>query len=172
MIVGQPGAGKTWLALRLADVTGLTVTHVDRLHWLPGWRARPETEKRRMIEDAVAADAWIIEGRHAPSYATRLGRADCVVWIDRAFGVRFSRLLGRRLAAGSGSERRDLPDGCRQGIDRRLLRELWHALRTRRTERRRIGACFDAVPPGIDRIRLTTDAEVRAFLDRAGGPPR
>lgn len=36
-IVGNGGSGKSWLAKELAAKIGFPVTHLDDVHWLPGF---------------------------------------------------------------------------------------------------------------------------------------
>ena len=40
-MIGRSGAGKTTVALRLAEALDLPVVHLDRLYWGPGWAAMP-----------------------------------------------------------------------------------------------------------------------------------
>ena len=88
VILGRGGAGKSALARRLGEITGLPVTELDRLFWQDGlnpsepghWAAR----QRELTERA----AWIIDGDLGPyDYAldARLGAADTVVVLDFSF---------------------------------------------------------------------------------------
>ena len=38
LIIGCGGAGKSTLARRLGEKTGLPVVHLDKLYWRPGWQ--------------------------------------------------------------------------------------------------------------------------------------
>ena len=37
LVIGNSGSGKSTFARALGDRTGLPVTHIDQLFWLPGW---------------------------------------------------------------------------------------------------------------------------------------
>ena len=37
LVIGPCGAGKSTLAFKLAERTGLPLHHMDKLNWLPGW---------------------------------------------------------------------------------------------------------------------------------------
>lgn len=88
VILGRGGAGKSALARRLGEITGLPVTELDRLFWQDGlnpsepgrWAAR----QRELTERA----AWIIDGDLGP-YDTalddRLSAASTIVVLDFSF---------------------------------------------------------------------------------------
>ncbi len=40
-VLGPAGPGKSFLAARLAQATGLPLVHLDRLGYRPGWRETP-----------------------------------------------------------------------------------------------------------------------------------
>ncbi|UNU72638.1 hypothetical protein LU293_05835 [Moraxella nasovis] len=45
-IIGFSGSGKSTLAKYLAKVYGLSVLHLDAVHWLPNWQERPLHDKQ------------------------------------------------------------------------------------------------------------------------------
>ncbi len=64
IIIGNSGAGKSWLAKRLGAVSAQQVTDLDDVHWLPGGHDE-KRDRAAAIERAVAAArarSWIIEG--------------------------------------------------------------------------------------------------------------
>ena len=62
MIVGQPGSGKSWLALQIGRRLGLPVYHMDHIHRQAGWVERDRTEKLRLCAQVEALDHWVFEG--------------------------------------------------------------------------------------------------------------
>lgn len=38
MVIGCSGSGKSTFALELGRITGIEVTHLDRLNWRAGWK--------------------------------------------------------------------------------------------------------------------------------------
>lgn len=46
-VIGAPGTGKSTFSLRLGEVTGLPVVHLDQHFWNPGWVGTPSDECRR-----------------------------------------------------------------------------------------------------------------------------
>ncbi len=55
------GSGKTTLAARIADVTGLPWQEADALTWEPGWVQVPTEEQRRRVSALVAEERWVLD---------------------------------------------------------------------------------------------------------------
>ena len=161
MIVGQPGSGKSTLARELGRRTGLPVVHIDHIHWMPGWVERPRDEKTRLCLEAEARERWIFEGGHSATWASRLARADLLIWLDLPLALRFRRVLGRTLR-WHGQTRPDLPEGCPEGLGRETLafwRFIW---RTRHSARDGIARLVAGSAKPV--VRLQSPAEVARFL--------
>ena len=161
IIIGQPGSGKSTLARALGARTYLPIHHMDHIHWKAGWRERAAAEKVRMVEDIVARDAWILEGNNTATAALRLARCDTVIWLDLPILPRLARVTKRSLRY-LGRSRPDLPEGCPEQLDPAFFRYIW---RTRDTGRAKLRAVFEAAPGHVTRLRLTSAATVRAFLE-------
>jgi nicotinamide riboside kinase len=84
VIVGRGASGKSTLASRLGDITGLPVTEVDKIFWQPGLVATPRQQWMEMQEQLVVGDRWIMEGDLGPYDAVevRLRAADTVILLD------------------------------------------------------------------------------------------
>jgi len=136
MIVGNGGTGKTTLAIRLGELTGLPVVHLDRLFWRPGWKSVEPAEFDRLLEEEVARERWIIDGNYNRTMETRLRRADTVIWLDFPRIVALWGVLVRN-RAWRGRTRPDMGDGCPEKIDAEFLRWIWGFNRNNR-ERYRI----------------------------------
>lgn len=94
-VVGPPGAGKTWLAVRLARATGLPLHDLDDLYWLPGW-VRPSTSAWEDIQaKLVERPEWIIAGDYRQTLALRVRRATAVIVVDPGAVTCLRRLLLR-----------------------------------------------------------------------------
>jgi adenylate kinase family enzyme len=87
LILGPGASGKTTLARRLGQFTGLPVIELDTLFWRPGLVATPRDAwveiQRRLIEDSD----WIMDGDLGPYDAVedRLAAADTIIFLD--FGI-------------------------------------------------------------------------------------
>jgi adenylate kinase family enzyme len=122
LVVGPSGAGKTQLSLRLADLLGLPLIHLDAQRWGAGWIALPDREWRPVVAELTRMPAWIIDGMYESTLDLRIPAAEAVIVLEVD---RLSCLLGllrRRFADGNGA-RPDAPPG--QRIDRAFLRYLW-----------------------------------------------
>src|SRR4051812_3941900 len=94
-IVGPPGAGKSSVADVLARRLGVEATHLDDLHWEPGWKERSSDDLARRVESALAAPAWVVDGNYLGALRSFMTRADLVLWIDLPLSVCVPRLLLR-----------------------------------------------------------------------------
>lgn len=159
MIVGQPGAGKSTLARRMGEVTGLPVVHIDLIHWQSGWVERSRDEKTRLCREVHAREAWIFEGGHSVTWPERLARCDTLIWLDLPLHVRLWR-VGRRTVRYWGRTRPDLPDGCPEQFSWPFLRWIWD---TRRSGRAVI-QCLVADAVGKRVVILRSDADAQALI--------
>jgi adenylate kinase family enzyme len=159
MVVGGPGSGKSTLAAELGRLTGLPVRHMDRIHWEPGWVARPVEEKDRMTREVHSEDAWIFEGGHSRTYDDRAGRADTLIWLDLPVSRRLGRVF-RRWWTWRGRTRPDMPPDCPEKIDAEFIRFI---LRTRRTGPAWIARLI-AEHPHLEVHHLRSGAEARRWL--------
>ncbi|MCL1951754.1 MAG: topology modulation protein, partial [Oscillospiraceae bacterium] len=53
MVMGSSGSGKSTMAQRLGEITGLPVVHLDSLSWLPGWVEAPKEEFGEKVREIV-----------------------------------------------------------------------------------------------------------------------
>jgi adenylate kinase family enzyme len=84
VILGRGASGKSTLANRLGEVTGLPVIELDKLFWLSGLTATPRDQWINLQENLVAEDRWIMDGDLGPYDAVevRLRAADTVIFLD------------------------------------------------------------------------------------------
>jgi adenylate kinase family enzyme len=84
VILGPGASGKSTLARRLSQVTGLPVIELDKIFWRPGLIATPRDEWVRVQEEIVKEDRWIIDGDLGPWDAVegRLRAADTIIFLD------------------------------------------------------------------------------------------
>ena len=99
-VFGNAGAGKSTLARRLAEVTGLSLYPVDTIKFRAGGSEVPHEEYLKRHADLLNRDQWIIEGFGCVTLAwERFSAADTLVYIDLPLLTHF-RWVTKRLVKG------------------------------------------------------------------------
>ncbi len=62
LILGPGASGKSTLAARLAEITGLPVIELDKIFWKPGLLPLPRDQWVELQQKLVDEDQWIIDG--------------------------------------------------------------------------------------------------------------
>ena len=125
IIIGSSGTGKSTLARRLGEVTGLDVIHLDRLHWKPNWVETPKDEWQKKVEDVVTGDSWIIDGNFGGTMETRFDACDTVIFLETPRTVCVYRIL-KRVAFYRKGSRPDMADDCDEKFDWQFLKWVWN----------------------------------------------
>jgi adenylate kinase family enzyme len=82
-VFGNTGGGKSTLARRLAELTGLPLHPLDLIQFKPGGEAVPHDEYLKAHADILARDAWIIDGYGDTASAwERFAVADTLIHVD------------------------------------------------------------------------------------------
>ena len=103
MIIGCGGAGKSTLARKLGEKTGLPVVHLDQIWWSPGnWEhlSREESD-------------------------VRLERADTVIYLDFSRWLCLRGWIGR-VIRNWGHAREDMAPGCNERFDPEMAKWIWN----------------------------------------------
>jgi nicotinamide riboside kinase len=84
VILGRGASGKSTLATRLGEITGLPVVELDKVFWRAGLVATPRDQWVALQEKLVAEDGWIMDGDLGPYDAVevRLRAADTIILLD------------------------------------------------------------------------------------------
>ena len=131
LVIGCGGAGKSTLAREMERRTYLPVVHLDRLYWRPGWVKAQATEWNRVLEEALSADQWIMDGNYGGTLRLRFQACDAVVFLDLPRWWCFVRVLKRRVAA-FWRTRQDAAVGCPDRLTWQFLVWIWNYRRLRR----------------------------------------
>src|SRR5881628_3369441 len=124
LVIGTGGTGKTTLARRLAERTGLPLIHLDLLYWRPGWQPTPNDEWRQTVERLITAEKWIIDGNYGGTLDLRLAACDTVLFLDIPRLVCLWRVLKRQLLH-RGTPRAELPSGCVERLSWEFVNWIW-----------------------------------------------
>lgn len=84
VILGRGASGKSTLAKRLGEITGLAVMELDKVFWQPGLVPTSPHEWAKVQQDFVQKDEWIMDGDLGPydAFEVRLRAADTIIFLD------------------------------------------------------------------------------------------
>ena len=131
VIIGCGGAGKSTLARKLGEKTGLPVVHLDKLFWKPGWVETSREEFDALLAQELAKDQWIMDGNFNRTMPERMKRCDTIIYLDFS---RFACLMGvlKRVITTYGKVRPDMGEGCPERIDLDFLKWVWNFNKNKR----------------------------------------
>ena len=95
VVIGTTGSGKSRLAERLAEQTGLRVIELDALFWGRNWQPAPVDLFRHRVERETRDEGWIVVGNYSQVRDLVWPSADTLVWLDLPLGLVMWRLLRR-----------------------------------------------------------------------------
>jgi adenylate kinase family enzyme len=153
VVIGRGGAGKSTLAVRLGELTGLRVIHLDDLFWQPDLVTTPSDRWTALQRELVQEPTWIMDGDLGPHdvLPVRLEAADTVILVDLSL-VRCAWRAMRR-----SRERADF----------------WRWLLTyRRRSRPLVMEAIATHAAGADVHVLRTPRAVRRFIETTGNVRR
>ncbi len=116
LIIGSGGAGKSTLARRLGEKTGIEVIHLDKLYWNPGWVKTEKEEWARKVENELKKDSWIIDGNFGGTLEMRIQACDTIIFLDLPRYLCLYRVL-KRWVTHRGRSRPDMAPGCNEKMD-------------------------------------------------------
>ena len=84
VIFGPGASGKSTLAVRLGEITGLSVIELDKVFWRPGLVPTPRDQWVKIQQMLVEENGWIMDGDLGPYDAVevRLRAADTLIFLD------------------------------------------------------------------------------------------
>ncbi|MGB9645235.1 MAG: adenylate kinase [Stellaceae bacterium] len=100
VVVGTSGAGKTTLARRIAALLELPHVELDAINWQPGWRDLTRHDPKefvRRVDEAIKAEAWVVDGNYGLVRDRVWQRATHLVWLDYERPVIMARVISRTL---------------------------------------------------------------------------
>jgi adenylate kinase family enzyme len=171
LIYGVTGSGKTTLARRMSESTGLPWHSVDDLTWEPNWVAVPIDEQRRRIEEICAGEEWILDHAYGKWRQIPLDRAELIVALDYPRWLSLSRLIRRTLTRLVNQ--RTICNGNRESLRTLFSRDsivLWHFQSFRR-KRARMRA-WGGNPAGPEVHRFASPRQLEDWLRRTPLLPR
>ena len=163
LLYGVTGSGKSALAARISEATGIPWHSVDDLTWDPGWQEVSAEEQRRRFEQICAGERWILDTAYSSWRDVVLSRAELIVALDYPRWLSLARLLRRTLARVLDG--RPVCNGNRETWRTALARDsilVWHFRSFRR--KRALIRAWEADPPVPQLIRLSSPLETERWL--------
>ena len=125
IIIGCGGAGKSTLARKLGEKTGLPVVHLDQIWWAPGhWQHMEKEEFDRRLLEEMEKPQWIMDGNYNRTMELRLDRCDTVLYLDMPRAVCLKNWIGR-VIKNWGHARADMAEGCAEWFDPEMAAWIW-----------------------------------------------
>lgn len=170
LVYGVTGSGKTTLARRIAERTGLPFHEMDTLTWEPGWTVVPLDEQRRRIAALCAEPRWVLDTAYANWLDLVLPRAELIVALDYPRWRSLARLLRRTV--GRAIDKRLVCNGNQESFRLALSKDsivLWHFKSFRRKRARIRG--WVAQPPDAEVLVLRSPRATERWLAGLAGTP-
>ena len=82
LVIGCPGAGKTYFSKKLSEITNLPVIHMDNLYWHNDKTSVSHEELVEKLLPYLQKDEWIIDGNYHRTLEMRLPYATDVFFLD------------------------------------------------------------------------------------------
>ena len=167
LVIGGNGSGKSTMARELSLLTGLPLTHLDKLYWTDGWTARSDEEFDTLLLSELEREEWILDGTMRRTLSLRLSYCDTVIYLDfsgwRCFFGTLSRVIKNK-----GRTREDMGENCPERLDRRTLKFIFGTLKYNKKNRKRI---YTAVSehPNARLVVLKSRRQVKKYLDSIRG---
>jgi adenylate kinase family enzyme len=163
MVIGVgSGVGKSTFANRLSALTGIEVTHLDRLFWRSGWVEAPLEEFREAQQQVVQNTKWIIEGNYTGTIAIREAYADTVIYLELPLLVCLYRVLKRRVQY-HGKTRDDISEGCKEKIDWAFLKFILTTYRPRKKKMKKRMQLYANEGKAVHYLK--TSKQIEGFLN-------
>ena len=162
IVIGGNGSGKSTMSVELARITGLPLTHLDKLYWTGDWCARSHEEFDALLISELEKDSWILDGTMRRTLPLRLNYCDTVIYLDFS-GIRcFFGTLGRVLK-NRGKVRADMGGNCREKLNKRSFSFIFGTLKFNKKNRKYIYSHL-AEHKDVNVIILKNRRQVKKFL--------
>jgi len=121
-IMGSPGAGKTTFARRLASITGLPLTHLDKVYHDQSYAYATDKEAwRNRVQQLTNESLWIIDGNYKSTFDIRFPAADTIIFLDYPTRLTLARAIKRRIVLHR-RVRPDMPSTWKEKLDWQFIR--------------------------------------------------
>ena len=161
MVYGVTGSGKTTLARRIGEKTGLPWHSVDDLTWEPGWVQVPVDEQRRRIQAICDGDKWVLDTAYGTWRDIPLARVQLIVALDYPRWLSLYRLANRTILRAI--DKNPICNGNYETLKLILSRDsilVWHFKSFKSKQTRIADWVANANGPSVLRFKRPRDVDV------------
>lgn len=162
VLIGSGGSGKSTLARHLGENLKINVYHLDALFWKPNWVGVPKDEQRKVQNDLIKEEEWIIDGNYGGTMEIRLNAADTIIFLDIHRTICVYRAF-KRIVQYRNRTRPDMGEGCEERFDLEFFKWIWEYPTTKRPA---ILKRLDQLSRHKKVIILKSPKEVQQFLEQ------
>jgi adenylate kinase family enzyme len=161
IIIGSPGAGKTYLSREIADLTGLPLVHLDKLYHVKEHDYLNDKEAWvRKVNELVKEPSWIIEGNYGSTIYDRMKAADMIIFLDYPTYISAGRVLKRRFQYRN-KVRDEMPSTWKEKIEPQFMK---FVLTFKRKQRPRIQKYLKGLS-GKEIVILTSPNKAKEYVN-------
>lgn len=116
-IIGYSGSGKSTLAKKLSKKYNCPLLYLDTINFESGWKERNKEEAKKLVEEFMKNDSWVIDGNYYELYQERrLEEADKIIFMNFPRYVCFKQAFKRYLDS-KNNVRESMAEGCEEKFD-------------------------------------------------------
>ncbi|APC46848.1 topology modulation protein [Virgibacillus halodenitrificans] len=130
--------------------------------WKPNWVGVPKDEQRKIKNELVKKEDWIIDENYGVTMEIRLNAADTIIFLDIQRTTCLYRAFTRMLKYRNRT-RPDMGVGCEERFDPDFLRWIWNYPKTIRPE---ILKRLEQLPKEKQVIILKPPKDVEQFIEK------
>ncbi|WP_026041275.1 topology modulation protein [Virgibacillus halodenitrificans] len=130
--------------------------------WKPNWVGVPKDEQRKIKNELVKKEDWIIDENYGVTMEIRLNAADTIIFLDIQRTTCLYRAFTRMLKYRNRT-RPDMGVGCEERFDPDFLRWIWNYPKTIRPE---ILKRLEQLPKEKQVIILKSPKDVEQFIEK------
>ena len=165
-VVGCSGSGKSSLGRRISAALDLPYIELDAIYWQPDWTEPHDDEFLPALAEALAGEAWVLDGNYHRTAPIKWQKVDVVVWLDLPYWQIFWQVLSRTLRRSITRE--ELWAGNRESLAKAFFSRdsilLWSLTNMKKIRDRYTEVMRDESFIGIRFVRLRSRDEVSAFV--------
>ncbi len=94
VMIGNTGAGKSWLSRHISRMLKVPVFHLDQIYWKPGsfTEKQPKEYVAKKINEIIIKPNWIVEGSYGDLAEMCLPKASLLFWLNPSRDENLSNL--------------------------------------------------------------------------------